>query len=306
MVNLNWPGVVNLTGVSNYQMQNEFLIQFGGENHIRVETLTEFLEKYRFLLYRINNNLGYSTEDLTVEVSPPENGSFRIKISPKYENQLLNTVSGILGGTMSGLILAWVLSGSNALTVEDVQKIIEGIDSKQKTEITTQVYNIYQQNDVKQTINQSFEIVSKDNNIQSLDISQNNHKIISIPKSDFPKYIKPQSELIQEIIETEKTEIEQVSLIVKTVHFEGSAKWGFIWRGYPIKASLKDENFIKKLSSEAFKRGDILMVKLQKRSVYNEDLNTYIIDENRYEIVEVLNHISKNSNDENYKLSLKE
>lgn len=287
-------------------MNNEFLIQFGGENHIRVETLTEFLEKYRFLLYRINNNLGLSSDDLSVEVSPPENGSFRIKISPKYENQLLNTLSGVLAGTLSGLILAWILTGNNTLTIEDVEKIVATIDAKQKTEITTQVYNIYQQYEVKQTINQSFEIVSKDKNIQSLDIAQNDHEIISIPKSDFPKYIKPQSELIQEVKKTERIEIEQVSLIVKTVHFEGAAKWGFIWRGYPIKASLKDENFIKKLSSEAFKRGDILTVRLQKRSVYSEDLNTYIIDENRYEIVEVLNHISKNSNDENYKLSLKE
>lgn len=38
----------------------------------------------------------------------------------------------------------------------------------------------------------------------------------------------------------------------------------------------------------------------------SEDLNTYIVDENKYEILEVLNHISKNSNDDNYKLNLRE
>ena len=81
---------------------------------------------------------------------------------------------------------------------------------------------------------------------------------------------------------------------------------GFIWRGYPSKATLKDENFKIKLSSEAFKRGDILQVKLQKRSVYNEGLSTYIVDETRYEIIEVLNHTSKNDTNDNYELGLNE
>jgi hypothetical protein len=75
-------------------MENELLIRFGGDNHIRIETLTEFLEKYRFLLYKINNGLGYSDSDLIVEVYPPEEGSFKIRLSPKYENLIL----GIFGG----------------------------------------------------------------------------------------------------------------------------------------------------------------------------------------------------------------
>ncbi len=286
-------------------MDNEFLIRFGGESHIRVETLTEFLDSYRKLLYKINNGLGYSDTDLIVEVSPPENGSFKIRISPKYENQLLNTLSGIVAGTLSGLLLVWILTNDNKLSVDDVAKIIESIDSKNKKEITTQVYNIYQKVEVKQTINKTFEIVSKDDNITSLDISQNDKKIINIPKIDFPKYIKSEIELTEEIAETEKIEIDDISIIIKTVHFEGNAKWGFIWNGYPIMASLKDEKLKDRLNFEAFKRGDILKVRLQKRSVFNKDLNTYIVDEKSYQILEVINHISRTKN-ENYTLGLNE
>lgn len=277
--------------------QNEFLIRFGGESHIRVETLTDFLDNYRKLLYGINAQLGHSDKDLIVEVSPPENGSFKIRLSPKYESQILGTISGIVAGTLSGLLLAWILSSDKKLTIEDVQKLVEKMQPDQKTEIVTNVYNTFQKVEVKQTLNKTFQIINKDGNIESLDVSQNDKGIISIPRTDFNKYVKPEADLVEDIVETEKTDIEEVALIVKTIHFEGSAKWGFIWRGYPIKASIKDEEFLSKLNSEAFKRGDILSVRLQKRSIFNEDLKTYIVDDRSYEIVEVLDHKSRNSDD---------
>jgi hypothetical protein len=288
-----------------YGDSNEFLIQFGGDSHILVETLTEFLNKYSKLLYDINTQLGYSYNDLIIEVSPPENGSFKIRLSPKYENHLLGTISGIVAGTLSGLILAWILSSDKVLSVEDVQRLIESMETQQEIEIVNNVYNLYQRVDIRQTLNQTFQIVDKDKNIESLDISHNDREIINIPKSEFKKYIKPQSELIEEATETERVEVEQVDLIVKTVHFEGEAKWGFIWRGYPIRATIKDERFIDKLNTEAFKRGDILKVRLQKRSVFNDDLNTYIVDEKSYVIIEVIKHVSRPNND-NYVLGLTE
>lgn len=285
--------------------REEFLIRFGGDTHIRVETLTDFLSGYRKILYEINSQLGFSEGDLIVEVSPPEEGSFKIKLSPKYENHLVGTLSGIVAGTLSGLLLAWILSSDKVLSIEDVQKIIESTTPTNQTEITNNVYNIYQKVEIKQTLNNTFKVLENDDNINSLDISQNEKEIINIPKTDFKKYIKAKSEIVEEDIETEKIENVEISLIVKTIHFEGNAKWAFIWRGYQIKASIKDEEFLKKLNTEAFKRGDILRVELQKRSVYNEDLGTYIIDENSYEIIKVIKH---NSNDErdNLKLSFNE
>jgi len=285
-------------------MNDEFLIRFGGENHIRVETLTEFLDSYRLLLYRINKQLGHSENDLIVDVFPPEDGSFKIRISPKYQSQLLNTISGIVAGTLSGLLLAWILTNDKNISVDEIAKIVESIESKNKKEITQQVYNIYQEIEVRQTINQTFEIVSKDENIQSLDISQNNKEILNIPKSDFQKYIRPQTLVHEKVLETEKIDIDKISIVIKTVVFEGYAKWTFIWNGYPITASIKDDIFLKKMNNEAFKRGDVLQVRLKKKSIFNEELNTYIVDEKSYEILEVLNHISRNNN-ESYTLGLK-
>lgn len=285
-------------------MNNELEIRFGGDKHIKLETLTDFLEKYKELLYQINNDLGLTKSDLIIEVSPPEEGSFKIKLNPKYENLLLNTMSSIVAGTLAGLLILWVSNNDNKFSIEDIQEILSVIDSRNKKEIVAQVHKHYQRIEIKQTINQSFKIISNDKNIKSLGISHKAKEIINIKRSDYDEHIIEDIPLAEEVIETEIIENDIVSIIIKTVHFEGEAKWGFIWKGYSIKASVKDKSFLNKLNSEPFKRGDILEVKLQKRRVLNKDLNTYVVDERSYVILEVLNHKSK-SEEINYKLAFK-
>ena len=96
---------------------------------------------------------------------------------------------------------------------------------------------------------------------------------------------------------------DEVQLVVKTIHFEGNAKWVFVFRGYPIKALIKDPEFIKKLNNEAFRKGDTLTVLLARNRTYDEDLQTFIVDQNSYVIEKVINHISKVDNQN--KLDLK-
>ena len=86
-------------------MDNQITIKFEGDGNIRIQTLTDFLDNYKSLLYQINNSLGYGPDDLNIEVSPPENGSFKIKLLPKYENILLSTAGTIVASTLSGLIV---------------------------------------------------------------------------------------------------------------------------------------------------------------------------------------------------------
>ena len=56
-------------------------IKFGGDGNIKVDTLTEFLNNYLQLINLINNELGYNPNDMIIVVSPPENGSFKIKLN---------------------------------------------------------------------------------------------------------------------------------------------------------------------------------------------------------------------------------
>jgi hypothetical protein len=66
--------------------RSQITIRFGGKGNINVETLTSFLEQYKQVLFQINNELGHNPNDLIVEVSPPENGSFKIKLKSKYKD----------------------------------------------------------------------------------------------------------------------------------------------------------------------------------------------------------------------------
>jgi hypothetical protein len=280
--------------------ENQLVIKFGGDGNIKVDTLTEFLEIYKDLIYIINNQFGYDSEDLTIEVSPPENGSFKIKISPKYQKLLLRSFETIVVSTLGGLLL-YHLTKTDDKTLEEIKIILE----KQNTvpNIVNNVYNIYENSNASQKIKQSFVVINNDENITNLKIAQNDREIISVPKSHFPKLINEVEQV--DILAEPTTDIlrDEATLIIKTVHFEGNAKWVFVFRGYPIKAYIKDSDFVKKLNNEPFRKGDNLKVILARTRTYDEDLQTYIVDQNSYVIEKVIEHISKVDNQN--KLDLK-
>lgn len=283
-------------------MNNNYLtIKFGGDGNIKVNTLTEFLEIYKELIYSVNNQLGYFGDDLIIEVSPPENGSFKIKISPKYEKMLLKSFETIVVSTLAGLLLYYLTKPKEDNTLKDIKSLLE--KQNVEPEIITNVYNFYQNTGAEQKIKQSFIVVNDDENVTDLKIDKNDKEIINIPKSQFANLINREEQI--ELENEPKKDIirDEALLIVKTIHFEGNAKWVFIFRGYPIKASIKDPNFIVKLNNEAFRKGDAFKVILARNRTYDEDLQTYIVDQNSYVIEQVLEHISKTDNQN--KLDLK-
>ena len=277
--------------------ENVLTIKFGGQGNIRVDTLTEFLANYKELLYQINENLGYDENDLIVEVSPPENGSFKIKINPKYEKEILATIGKVVATTLSAVLIVWLTKSNDEVTLEEVQTILEQNEVTEK-EVPKNVYNIYQNTGAKQRINQTFIIVNNDDNITDLKVEQNEKQIVNISKKEFSNYIiAPENTESVEEVETDVL-IDDVILIIKTIHFEGHAKWAFIYRGYPIKAIIKDQNFISNLNNEAFRKGDSLKVRLSRKRVFDNDLQTFIVDQSSYTIEEVIEHKSKQKNNQ--------
>ena len=98
---------------------NQLTIKFGGDGNIKVDTLTEFLDNYKQLLYLINNELGYNPDDMIIEVSPPENGSFKIKLKSKYKDLILEKMGDLTVGTLVGLL---ILFATNATQNKTKQK----------------------------------------------------------------------------------------------------------------------------------------------------------------------------------------
>lgn len=270
--------------------KNQFTIKFGGDGNIRVETLTDFLDQYKQLFYLINAELGYSSEDLVIEVSPPTHGSFQIKIKSKYKDLILDKMGDLSVGVILGVIAIYTANKGDSLTIKDVEHIIEekGLQGKDVPRI---VNNVYHNSGARQNIRQTFIILNNDENVKNLKLENNERELISIPRKEFKKILD--KEIFEEIEEVKTKEDfiqDEVYLVIKTIHFEGQAKWGFIFRGYPIKASIKDKAFLEKLNNESFRKGDVLKVVLFRKRNFDEDLNTFIVDQNSYEIVDVLDH----------------
>lgn len=277
-------------------MNNQLTIRFGGEGNIKVDTLTYFLENYKQVLYLINAELGYKDEDMSVEVSPPENGSFKIKIKSKYKDLILDKMGDLSVGVLLGLVAIYSANiNSSGVTIEEVNQLLEEKQISQK-EVPKAVTNIYQNTGAKQNIQQTFILVNDDENITDLRIEQDNREILRLDKTEISKILENQSE--EEIEEIQESDVltDEATLIIRSLHFEGHAKWGFIFRGYPIKASIKDVEFLEKLNNEAFRKGDSLKVLLSRKRNYDEDLQTFIIDTSSYKIEKVIKHTSKDDN----------
>lgn len=276
-------------------MENQITIRFQGDGNIKVQTLTDFLESYKQLLYQINTNLGYAPDDLVIEVSPPENGSFKIKLSPKYQNAILKAAGTIVASTLSGLLVYHLTQPTQPATIEQIETILEekGITDK---ELPKNVQNLYHNSGANQTINQTFVIVDSDDKITGLTIDQDETEVINIPKSRLKEFISDSLEVKE--LEQPKEDIltDEAILIIKTIHFEGNAKWAFIFRGYPIKAVIRDEKFIERLNNEPFRKGDSLKVVLSRKRHFDEDLQTYLVDQSSYSIDKVIEHTSKGDN----------
>ena len=274
---------------------NQLTIKFGGDGNIRVETLTDFLDEYKNLLYLINTELGYKADDLVIEVSPPENGSFKIKIKSKYKDLILDKFGDLSVGVLLGLIAIYSANTGNKKDLEEIKTIIEQ-KHIQDPDIPKIVYNISLNSVAQQKIQQTFIIVNNDENITNLKIENKEREIISIPKSEFPKVIEDLSISESETIPESDVLTDEAILIIKTIHFEGNAKWAFIFRGYPIKASIKDFDFFERLNNQAFTKGDVLKVVLSRTRHYDEGLQTYIVDQSSYIIDKVIEHKSKLDN----------
>jgi hypothetical protein len=275
-------------------INNQLTIRFGGEGNIKVETLTNFLNEYKELFLLINKELGYTPDDFSIEVSPPENGSFKIKLKPKYKDLLFDKLGDLSVGVLLG-ILAFATAGiSKSSDIDEIKKLLVEKEITE-TEAPQMVQNIIQNTGARQNIRQTFIIVNDDENITGLKIEKQDKEIINIPRKNFSKYIENSTEESenQEIIVESDIFTDDASLVIKTLHFEGQAKWGFVFRGYPIKASIKDTDFQEKLGSESFCKGDVLKVRLSRKRNYDKELQTFIVDQNSYVIEKVLDHISK-------------
>jgi len=114
-----------------------------------------------------------------------------------------------------------VTNVSNEDTLEEVKTILENKDIVDKEE-----QNIIAQQKTQQT----FIIVENDENVTDLKIENHDKEVINISRNEFPELIK--QHVITKIKDLPQTDLltDKATLIFKTIHFEGHAKWEFVFR----------------------------------------------------------------------------
>lgn len=273
-----------------FDLQPDLTIKFGGSGNIKVETLTNFLEEYQKLILLINAELGYSTQDIEIDVSPPELSSFKIKILPKYKEGIIKQFGSLITSVVGGLVLYHLTSAN------DEGKANQFISNNENGKLINKIYN---SEGGRQIVNQTFVIANNDENITSLELDEGGKEIINIDKEEINRLVNDNKLEEQNLVDENTVSdilTDKQTLILKTVHFEGQAKWAFVFRGYPIKAQFADQQFLKELDDKTFKKGDVLTVLLSRKRVFDKGLKTFIVDQNSYKIEKVLKHEHNSEN----------
>lgn len=281
------------------EYEESFVIHFGTESQkINAYTLASTLVAFADAAKSANAivNPGYEIEVVVEALGP---GSFRAKIrtfqkglNNLWSNQHVRTV---VLSVIASYIYQHTLAPSNEVNVivDDNQVVIEQNDKKIIIPRTVHeaLKEVEQSEKFKKDINRTFEAVEKDEKIESIGITKNlddKYPDFEVPREKFPLFITPQAEDLNPT----RTIIEVANLqILRAILKRSKRRWEFAWRGIKISAPVLDNIFYDKFFARriTIAPGDALSVKLKIYQVLDEDTGIYTNE--KYEIIEVLDHI---------------
>lgn len=91
-------------------------------------------------------------------------------------------------------------------------------------------------------------------------------------------------------IPDEKVIDEATTLIIVGLNFEPGSRWQFMYNGFKISMTVKDDALMQKINEgERFGKGDAIKVKLRRIQRYNKNYRTY--ENKSYKILEFYEHI---------------
>jgi len=278
--------------------EESFVIHFGTESRrINAYTLASTLVAFADAAKSANAivNPGYEIE---VVVEALGSGSFRARIRTFYkglQNLWSNqNVRAVVLGIIASYIYQHTLAPNQEVNVivDESQVVIE--QGEKKIIIPRTVHDalkeVEKSDKFKQDMNRTFEAVERDEEIKSFGITkkmEDEEPDFEVTRDNFP--------MITASVEdsrTSRTIIEVVDLqILRAILKRSRRRWEFVWRGVQISAPVLDNHFYDKFFARriTIAPGDALRVKLK---IYqNKDLDTGIYTNDKYEVLEVLEHI---------------
>jgi len=286
-------------------MDNKNLeIKFGGDVHeISIDLLIESLISYSSVTQETAAYLSPGIK-ADIKIKATKQGSFILLLNLITENvgslfvkdniSLAAEIITIVGGLYG--LKKWISRNGKPEIIKQVNdNEIEISNNKGKIIITGDIYNIYQESPkVRESLRNTFVKLQEKEEIDSFEIkdTDSGSNIFIAEKKDFPALASDNDEIEQR---RQKVIKDSQELSVFKVVFKENYKWEFFYLGTKIYASIKDEDYFKKIERGdiAFRSGDKLIVDLEIEQVFNEAANTFVNDS--YNILKVIEHIPRTS-----------
>jgi hypothetical protein len=267
-------------------------IEFGGQEHqIDSNTLINVLIHYNTIISEANRSYSGGSKNVTVKIDALQQGSFVVDLS--LQETLINIFSteniAYLSGLVSivgGVFGAYkLLKGKPAKTEDELKIKIKGNDNV----IKQTIINVYNNPLTREAISKSIATANEDANVESIKITGENTTPVEIKKEEFAALIY--NDFDKENIPDEKAEIKNdVVLTITKLSFERGGQWQFLYNGFKIPLTVKDDALMKIINDGArFGKGDSIRVDLQINQKYVPEYNGY--ENKSYRIVSFKEHI---------------
>lgn len=266
-------------------------IKFEGKSHqISAELLILSLVNYQKVIELANNYLGEGSRKIDVKVNAISEGSFVLDVS--LEQTIIQSLFN--DDSISYLAnLATVVGGVYGLysffggkKVKETDKIPSNINvSSEHLNVTVNVYN---SRTARESISETIKKVEEDSQADGLSYTFGEGGKIEYKREDFARLVYNDFDLEED--NNELSEDVDAVLNIVSLSFSASKPWTFIYNGFPIRCTLRDETFQKHIDSGAsFAKGDSLKVRLRVFKRFNKEYNVYV--NKSYKILEILEHV---------------
>lgn len=271
-------------------------VVFEGQTHqIDANTLINFLIHYNTIVDLSNKELGDGTKKIVVKVNAVEKGSFIISmelvqeaISALFSSDTISYLAN-LTAVIGGVFYLHKKLKGKPISQEDTSTL--EVEKENSTIIiNNSTFNIYNQPVTREAISKSIATIDEDEAVEGLRIDNSCGTAVRIEKKEFKELIYTDFSS-EELTPSEKIIIDKDAMLgITRLSFEKGAKWGFVYKGFKINITVKNDELMKHIDAGAkFAKGDYIRVKLEILQKFNPEFRVY--ENSSYKILEFFGHI---------------
>lgn len=281
--------------------QQKFEFKYEGENFIDLNTLITSQFHFLATVHHLQKEL-YPHVDLKIKVGAFKEGSFIVDlmVESSWVESLFNkenlTVVGSIISAFAGIVkIHSFLKGKKSDSIErkgdgNITIKVEGDDNV--VIVSEKAFDIYTQNGaVAKSIQQNFELLKEDQEIQGIQIKEQGTKdepILKVGREDFSALAETNAYLSKSTMDD--VLYDQI-LFIKKANLQPDKKrnwkWDFFHKNRDITAIITDWSFAERINDgERIGQGDRLKVDLKIKLKYSSDYATWI-EAGHYEVIKV-------------------